>query len=228
MLRRCAQPVGGSGDRGTDRIRRRRAARARRHPPRRPRRRPLRRRPTAAACARPASRPRRSLVRRDRARRIGRGREMHDRRRGRPAGTAASGRRRCRRSAARSAAPSRRVPSPVPPVVPTTSPAAHRVAAADRDRREERVRGAQVARVRDHDVQRLPRRRPANDTTPGPGGAHRSAGRGREVDAEMSGAETRRRRIERPHDGAGDRADPRRSASSAGAADGATATRRVR
>jgi hypothetical protein len=40
------------------------------------------------------------------------------------------------------------------------------------------------------------------------GGAHRAAGRGREIDTEVSGPEPRARRIERPHDGTCNRTDP--------------------
>ena len=100
--------------------------------------------------------------------------------RDRPARTATSDRRTCRRRAARSARPSRRAPAPTPPAVPTTSPAATRLAAAHRDRREERVRRAQAPRVRDDDVER-PRDGAGERDDTGPGRPHRRTRRRGEI-----------------------------------------------
>ena len=77
-----------------------------------------------------------------------------------------------------------------------------------RDRREERVRTAQVAVVRDDDVQRardIPGE--ADDTVVR--GAHRRAGERGEVGAAMTGTERRRGRAEGLDDAAVDRTQPR-------------------
>ena len=82
-----------------------------------------------------------------------------------------------------------------------------RLAAADRDRREKRVRRAQVARVRDHHVQGA-RDRARERHRAGTGGPHAGACGRAQIGADMAPAELRARRIERPHHRPADRPDP--------------------
>ena len=120
---------------------------------------------------------------------------------GRPAAGAPSDRCRCRRTGARSAATEPSWPSPCAAGRPDDShPAATARPRADGDRRQERVRRAQLARVRDDDVPRAARPSPRTRR-------HRARGVHRDCRAAAARSTPRcpapkrdARRIERPDD----------------------------